>query len=122
MDTAPWTVVEVMPALAVGDLEEASRYYEALGVSREWAFPSDAEPTHVGLTLGPVSLMMALCTDRPIHRQNLYFVMIGVGAYREKLREALGEDVPKVVESDYRMRDFALEDPWGHLLTFGEAC
>ncbi len=116
-----WSVVEVMPSLAVGDLASAVSYYQGLGFVREWTYPEGAEATHVGMSFGPVNVMLVLCPDEERRRQNLYFVMRGVSAYHGKLRQALGEQVPDLVDSDYEMRDFAVRDPWGHLLTFGEA-
>lgn len=121
-ETGDWKVVEVMPTLTVADLDEARAFYRALGCREEWAHPSGDDPTHLGLSFGPVDLMLARCSDPPetIQRQNLYFVVEGVGAYHERLRESLGEGLPDLVEADYGMRDFTIRDPWGHLLTFGE--
>lgn len=118
-----WRVVEVMPTLAVADLEEALTFYRALGCREEWAHPSANDPTHLGLSFGPVDLMLAACADPPdaIQPQSLYFVVEGIAAYHEHLRESLGEDLPELVDADYGMRDFSIRDPWGHILTFGEA-
>lgn len=117
MNDDAWEVVEVLPTLAVDDLDRAVTYYEALGFERDWSYPSDEDPTHVGLDFGPVHLMLSLCHDPPseIQRQNLYFVLESLSAYHQRLRSALGD-------SDYGMRDVSLQDPWGHLLTFGESC
>lgn len=125
MNDDAWEVVEVLPTLMVDDLDRAVTYYEALGFERDWSYPSDEEdPTHVGLDFGPVHLMLSLCHDPPseIPRQNLYFVLESLSAYHQRLRSALGDDVPEIVDSDYGMRDVSLQDPWGHLLTFGESC
>lgn len=111
----------MMPSLAVDDLDEAVSYYRSLGFVREWTYPEGAEASHVGLSFGPVNLMLVLCGDRSMGRQNLYFVLRGVASYHRELRARLGDEVPDLVESDYEMRDFAVRDPWGHLLTFGEA-
>ncbi len=118
-----WKTLEVIPTLDVGSLEEALSFYHALGFEKEWSYPSDESPDHVGLALGKVNLMLALCRDEPpkIERQNLYFVMNDLTGFHEHLRGEFGEKVPEIVDSDYGMRDFALRDPWGHLLTFGEA-
>lgn len=116
----PWTVVEVMPSLGVGDLREAITFYRKLGFVWEWDYPEGAEASHVGISFGDVNLMLARCADRPIERQNMYFVMQGIDAYHRELRARLGETVPELVDSDYGMRDFAVRDPWGHLLTFGQ--
>ncbi len=121
-DERGWRVVDVMPTLPVDDLDRAVSYYRSIGFERQWAYPEDAPPTQVGLSLGSVNLMLGLCTDGLIQRQNLYFIMKGVASYHAMLRERLGDAVPDLVESDYRMRDFAVRDPWGHRLTFGEEC
>ena len=119
-----WEVVEVMPILDVGDLEEGVAYYERLGFEREWDYPSADAPTHVGLSFGSLNLMLARAeapASKP-PRQNLYFILKGIDAYHARLRSVLGDELPEVVEYDYGMRDFSVRDPWGHLLTFGESC
>ena len=123
-DEKSWNVIEVMPTLSVGDLDEALSFYEGLGFQKQWAYPAETSPTHLGLSFGPVNVMLARFDDRPEvrHKQDLYFIMRNLSDYHRMLRSALGEDVPDIVDADYGMRDFALEDPWGHLLTFGEAC
>lgn len=108
-----------MPSLGVDDVEAACRYYAALGFRELWRYP-EGETTHVGIGFGEVALMLVLCHDRPIQRQNLYFILRQVGPYHEFLSGVL-PDLRPLEEADYGMRDFAVSDPWGHLLTFGEA-
>lgn len=122
MSDANWKVNDVMPTLSVGDLEEAVAYYRAIGFLEEWTHPPGDSPTHVGLSLGSVNLMLAACSDPPetIQRQNLYFFVEGIAAYHQWVQESLGESLPDLVDADYGMRDFSIRDPWGHLLTFGE--
>lgn len=122
MSEAEWKVTGVMPTLTVGDLGEAVAYYRALGFLEEWAHPSGDSPSHVGLSLGSVDLMLAACADsaKTIERQNLYFLVEGIDSYHALLRHNLGESIPDLVDADYGMRDFTIRDPWGHLLTFGE--
>ncbi|MDX1645198.1 MAG: hypothetical protein R3244_12655 [Thermoanaerobaculia bacterium] len=122
MSKAEWKVTGVMPTVTVGDLDEAVAYYRALGFLEEWAHPSGDSPSHVGLSLGSVDLMLAVCVDpaETIQRQNLYILVDGIAAYHAFVRQNLGESIPDLVDADYGMRDFTIRDPWGHLLTFGE--
>ena len=120
----PWEVIEVIPTLGVGDLGEAVEFYQGLGFTREWSYPSEGEPEQVGLAIGPITVMLSLCHDPPaeLQRQNLYVVMGSLSEYHAELQRSLGDRLTDIVESDYGMRDFSIRDAWGHLLTFGEKC
>jgi catechol 2,3-dioxygenase-like lactoylglutathione lyase family enzyme len=124
MGTGKWTVVQMMPTLSVPELEDAITYYQSLGFEELWRYPTESEPTHVGMSFGGLLLMLAALSDREsrIDRQNIYFIMTNLTSFHESLEPVLGVDLPTIIESDYGMRDFALKDPWGHLLTFGEEC
>jgi catechol 2,3-dioxygenase-like lactoylglutathione lyase family enzyme len=119
-----WTAAAMMPTLGVSDLDDAVAYYRGLGFEELWRYPEGSQPTHVGMRFGEVAVMLALASDGEprIDRQNIYFIMKNVAGFHESLRPVFGKDLPSIVESDYGMRDFALSDPWGHLLTFGEEC
>lgn len=132
-----WSATSVMPTLDVDDLERAITFYASIGFVEKWrypdpapAYPLDGNPdvvkrhwTHAGVALGDVGFMLAAdrC-DGPIHRQNVYVFMKDVRGYHDYVRKVLGESsVPDLESQDYGMVDFSLRDPWGHLLTFGEA-
>ncbi len=112
----------MIPTLDVDDLGDAAEFYAGLGFEREWSFPEEGPATHVGLSFGAVTLMLARNPEpgRRIERQNLYFVMRDVDGFHDRLRRRADLEVPAIVEADYGMRDFAITDPWGHCLTFGE--
>lgn len=112
--------VSVMPSLAVDDVEKASAFYRRLGFEELWRYPESGETTHIGIGFGEVSLMLVLCHDPQIQRQNLYLILREVGPFHEFVAGVL-PDVAPLEDADYGMRDFAITDPWGHLLTFGEA-
>lgn len=114
--------VGVIPTLGVTDLDRAAAFYERLGFRREWSYPETGRATHLGLSSGSVTVMLVLAEEceRPIQRQNLYFVMRDLDGFHRRLAASPGAEVPAIVQADYGMRDFSLADPWGHRLTFGE--
>ena len=115
--------VSVIPTLFVDDLPQAVVFYSRLGFRRDWSYPEDGPPSHLGLCFGDVTIMLAL-NPKPgsrVQRQNLYFVVKDVEELHRQAAAELGDEVSDIEDADYGMRDFALTDPWGHLLTFGEA-
>ena len=115
--------VSVIPTLFVDDLPEAEVFYSRLGFHRDWSYPEDGTPSHLGFCFGDVTVMLALNPQpgRRVERQNLYFVVKRVDELHQRLARELGGVVTEIEDADYGMRDFSITDPWGHLLTFGAA-
>ena len=125
--TTPWEATRAIPILNVTDIEDAVEFYNKLQFEEDWRYSEQGEDddpsqtTHVGLMLGDVSMMIALCDDKTaIHRQNIYFTIRDIDAYHSQLKVSLGSELPELVAADYGMRDFSLTDPWGHMLSFGD--
>lgn len=129
----PWTASAAMPTLSVDDLERAVHFYEVLGFQEKWRFP-DPRPeggafdrsgrwSHSCLQMGGVCFLVAQAEaeEAPIAPQSVYVFLRGVGDYYAHLRLLLGEELVAISDKEYGMRDFSLTDPWGHVLTFGEA-
>ncbi|MFQ5552077.1 MAG: VOC family protein [Gemmatimonadales bacterium] len=124
-----WEALSIVPTLGVAKLDRAVEFYESIGFTVKWNYsesdpsatnPSYDESSHVGLMFGRTSIMLTACANaESIQKQGVYFVMKGVKAFHAGLATVI--EVPDLVDSDYGMTDFAVRDPWGHILTFGEA-
>jgi len=136
---ASWTIEKTIPTLAVPDLEMGIEYYERLGFQEDWRFP-DGNPTHVGLVLGPCSIMLS--RNEPAERADLYFIVDDVQACYATITEGEAWEIAEEAAlttgragsapkrslaapqppkpTDYGLIDFSMVDPWGHHLTFGQ--
>jgi len=124
----PWNAVGVIPTLNVTDVDEAVKFYKMLHFEEEWRFPvsesnGDSHSTHVGMSQGDISIILALHDgeEDAIQLQEIYIVMENVRAFHESLVENFDDEIEDLDQADYGMLDFSISDPWGHLLTFGEA-
>src|SRR6266700_180874 len=108
----------ISPVFPVSDVPAASTFYcESLGFDLDWTWGNP--PTHANVRRGRISLSLAF---DPSHAGsgNAYIELRGVDAYIAELRNrhvALGE----LADRPYGMRDFAVTDPSGNRLVFGES-
>ena len=132
-----WNIEKTIPTLAVHDLELGIEYYERLGFTLDWRFPS-TNPTHAGLVHGSCSLMLA--QSDPWVCGDVYFIVDDVRACYQAIVDAepweLAEEAgarrpggaPKrslrppsePSPTAYGLIDFTMVDPWGHALAFGQ--
>jgi len=108
----------VSPFLQVTDLSSAQSFYSSLGFELQWAYP-DEDPTHMAMSMHDVELSFVL-VDHANSKADLYIHVEGVELYHRAFSEKV-KDVSPIIQSAYGMKDFSLEDPWGHHLVFGES-
>jgi catechol 2,3-dioxygenase-like lactoylglutathione lyase family enzyme len=110
------------PVLHVSDVEKSLDYYRnALGFEESFRYGT----TYAGVQHGSVSLHLAIGGgeyNRPIGASNVYFFLdspAAVDAYYAEVvaRGAKTDKEPQ--DYPYAMRDFAVFDPDGNILTFG---
>lgn len=122
-----FTISHFMPVLFVDDLDAAIALYKRLGFSEAWRFgepAADAAVRRDGCTIMFSRFEPGRHgTGRP-PAQFTYVFVTGVDAFHEHCRRAWANEaeaeVGAIGDREYGMRDFRLEDPWGHRLTFGE--
>jgi uncharacterized glyoxalase superfamily protein PhnB len=119
-DANPVTFEEATPILAVEELKSAIDYYKTvLGFELAWTW---GEPAYLaGLCRERVTMHLGQQGQAgPPGPSNVYFSLRGVDAYYARLREAGAEILVPIEDRPYGMRDFAMRDPSGNTLNFGE--
>jgi catechol 2,3-dioxygenase-like lactoylglutathione lyase family enzyme len=112
--------------LAVNDLGDTVAFYvEVLGFSLEGTWGRAHGPsTWCALDYGPGTLMFTQRVagegDRPTMTGSLYFYPSSLDRYYETLIERGAHPLSAPVDREWGMREFAIEDPDGYLLLFGE--
>ena len=132
-----WKICGVMPTLDSDNLLEAIDYYSQFGFTEMWRWPDPAPHdyedgivpedkqnwTHAGIKFGDaVSIMLVQFKAEwgSIQRQNLYFFVENVDELYNQVKQFHQGRIEGVKDYDYVMRDFSINDPWGHELTFGQ--
>jgi uncharacterized glyoxalase superfamily protein PhnB len=125
------TFTTVTPNLLVRDIERSTTFYrDLLGFSVKQTVPDAAPFVFVWLERDGVPVFLndpkavehdlADVTSRPFGgTATLYFVVTDVNALHAKVAAAATVLMPLKTQF-YGMREFAIEDPDGHLLTFAE--
>ena len=89
-----------------------------------WGPDPDGPPTWCSLDYGPAALMFTHGAERRIRPARGHRVAVLLSGERRPLLRALVErgvsTLTAPVDREYGMRDFALEDPNGYLLHFGQ--
>ena len=113
--------------LQARDLDETVGFYTGmLGFTLEGSWGPDPKgpPTWVSLDYGAGGLMFTHGGDEdpngPALTGSLYFYPENVDRFYEALVERGMSTITAPVDREYGMRDFALEDPNGYLLEFGQ--
>jgi catechol 2,3-dioxygenase-like lactoylglutathione lyase family enzyme len=121
----------ITPNLIVRDVARSTAFYrDVLGFTVHQTVPDDPPHVFVWLTRGDVTVFLndpaAVAKDIPSYASpafggtaTLFVVIEGVDA----LHAQLADRVPVVMSlrtQFYGMREFAIHDPDGHLLTFAE--
>src|SRR5215471_1758324 len=122
---------KLTPNLLVADVERSLAFYEnTLGFSRGMTVP-DAAPFAFGsVTSGAVEIFFnevsAAVKEYPAFRGRpigatgtLFIEMEGVDALHDRLKPIVKIVMP-IVTQFYGMREFAIEDPDGYIITFAQ--
>ena len=125
------TFTSVTPNLIVQDIERATTFYrDVLGFTIKTPVPESAPYVFVWLERDGVPVFLndpgAVEKDMPGSRARmpggtatLFFVLSDVDAYHDRI-SARAQVVMPLKTQFYGMREFAIEDPDGHILTFAE--
>jgi uncharacterized glyoxalase superfamily protein PhnB len=109
----------VIPVVLVDDVEAALRYYtEKLGFQITFTTPwnyagvgRDGLELHIGKGDG----------QRPYNRgANIYFMVEGLDALADDLRERGAITTEQIIEQVYGLRELHVIDPFGYHLAFAE--
>jgi uncharacterized glyoxalase superfamily protein PhnB len=115
------------PMLAVEDMIETIKFYEALGFKKRMSYPEGNDPQYVDVVKDGMVLMFtpAKSSLNFFHKKgsgvNLYMMIDGdIDAYYMELK---GKNVPVAVDikdEPFGIRDFSVKDNNGYLLTFNQ--
>ena len=115
------------PMLQARDLDETIRFYtEMLEFALEgtWGPEPDGPATWCSLDYGPATLMFThgalVDPGGPALTGSLYFYPEDVDALHASLVARGVQPLGAPADREYGMRDFAVEDPNGYLLQFGQ--
>jgi catechol 2,3-dioxygenase-like lactoylglutathione lyase family enzyme len=110
------------------DLQETIDFYTQMLEFRlegTWGPEPDGPPTWCSLDYGPGALMFTHGDgddpDGPKVTGSLYFYPDDVDALHAALVARGAKPITRPTDREYGMRDFAIEDPNGFLLIFGQA-
>jgi uncharacterized glyoxalase superfamily protein PhnB len=122
---------KLTPNLLVANVERSLAFYvETLGFERGMTVPDESPLVFAAVTSGPVEVFF---NDRatavkeyppfdgkPIGATGTLFIEVeGVDALHDRLKPHVKIVMP-IVTQFYGMREFAIEDPDGYVLTFAE--
>jgi catechol 2,3-dioxygenase-like lactoylglutathione lyase family enzyme len=107
----------ISPWFPVSDVTAALAFYrEQLGFDLGWIWGDP--PTHANVCRGAIDISLALEPSRA-GTGEAYVGLRGVDAYYKEL-QGRQVQVGELDDREYGMRDFALVDPDGNRLVFGE--
>lgn len=111
---------EVVPTLAVGDVEPAIQWYvDVLGFAESWRWGDP--PVHAGMLLDRVEVHLSATAPAPGGGW-LYFVVDEVDDLHERYTAA-GAEIERAPEDQpWGMRELAIRDHVGNALVFGAPC
>jgi catechol 2,3-dioxygenase-like lactoylglutathione lyase family enzyme len=118
---------EVAPMLGVRDVLEAVEFFcDKLGVARpDHVFTPGGEPVYAIVTRGGVSVHLQIrrrtvfAGPRQSHEGDAYFFVEDADALRAEFNAKGVRLLRDIRDEHYGLRDFTIETPDGHRLTFG---
>jgi len=123
---------KLTPNLVVASVERSLAFYvETLGFSRGTTVPDESPFVFASVTSGPVEIFFndaaaaikeyPAFAGRPIGATGTLFIEMGGGvdALHDRLKPAVKIVMPLVTQF-YGMREFAIEDPDGYVITLAE--
>jgi len=117
---AKTTLGAVSPAFAVSDLPQALRFYrENLGFEVAWTWGDPADLASV--YRDAVAITLATRADaQPGGASRAYIQVTGINEFYSRIEHSAARVVVPIGDRAYGMRDFAIADPFGNRLDFGE--
>jgi uncharacterized glyoxalase superfamily protein PhnB len=123
---------KLTPNLLVANVERSLAFYvDTLGFSRGMTVPDASPFVFASVTSGAVEIFLndagtaikeyPAFANRPIGATATMFIeMQGVDALHERLKGSSVKIAMPLVTQFYGMREFAIEDPDGYVITFAE--
>src|SRR5579864_1344267 len=124
-------VKKLTPNLIVSSVEQSLSFYEGvLGFARGMTVPEQSPFVFASVTSGPIEIFFndrstvskesPQFAGRSSGGGNTMFVELdGVDAYHSEIKDRVKIVLP-IVTQWYGMREFAIEDPDGYVITFAE--
>lgn len=122
---------KLTPNLLVANVERSLAFYvDALGFAKGMTVPDQAPFVFASVTSGSLEIFFndaatavkeyPAFAGKPIGATGTMFVELeGIDAYHDAIRARVTITMPIVTQS-YGMREFAIEDPDGYVITFAE--
>jgi uncharacterized glyoxalase superfamily protein PhnB len=122
---------KLTPNLLVANVERSLAFYiDTLGFSRGLTVPDESPLVFASVTSGPVEIFFndavtaakeyPAFAGKPIGATGTLFIeMQGVDALHDRLKPSVKIVMPLVTQF-YGLREFAIEDPDGYVITFAE--
>ena len=122
---------KLTPNLLVASVERSLAFYvDVLGFERGMTVPDASPFVFASVTSGPVEIFLndaatavkeyPAFAGKPIGATGtLYIEVEGVDALHDRIKSTVKVVMP-IATQFYGMREFAIEDPDGYVLTFGE--
>ena len=124
-------VQKLTPNLIVSSVDGSLKFYEEiLGFTRGMTVPEQSPFVFAAVTSGPVEIFFndrstiakesPQFAGKPIGGGNTMFIeLAGVDAYHDQIKDKVKIIMP-IHTQWYGMREFAIEDPDGYVITFAE--
>ena len=125
-------IKKLTPNLIVSSVEGSLAFYEnVLGFARGMTVPEQSPFVFASVTSGPVEIFLndrsTVAKESPqfagkaLGGGNTMFIEVeGIDAYHDAIKDRVRIVMP-IVTQWYGMREFAIEDPDGYVITFAEA-
>src|SRR5262245_61358423 len=122
---------KLTPNLLVSKVEQSLAFYEGiLGFTRGMTVPEQSPFVFASVTSGPVEIFVndhaTVAKDTPQFAgkqmgggNTMYIELEGLEAFHEAIKSRVKIVMPMVTQF-YGMREFAIEDPDGYVITFAE--
>lgn len=115
-------ISHISSILPVRDIQGSLDFYQKIGFKIEFLWQDP--PSYAVLSAGEASLHLSLLApehrDRKV-RSVLYIFVHDVDQMYQRCKDAGLDFAVEIDDRDYGMRDFEINDPDGHLLTFGKS-
>jgi lactoylglutathione lyase len=109
------------PIITAEDLQETRAFYEQLGFSATYRFPSEGEPRYLTLSRGGSSIGIGAPSAHDEERFGFWVYVEDVDGTLERLRASGVEVVAEPEDQPWGERVARVRDPGGNLIYLGSA-